>query len=98
VDEIMEINELDTSVLQPKQLLDISHIYKVQQGDTLISISDEHDVTPDDLKKWNELESSLIVVGQELKINSADTKEKTADAPAETESTEEKEQVSSAPA
>jgi 3D (Asp-Asp-Asp) domain-containing protein len=102
VDEIMEINELETAVLQPKQLIYISQIYEVQKGDTLISIGNEHDVTADDLKEWNELESSLIVVGQELKINSADAveevQEESTNESAEREPSEEKEQVSAAPA
>ncbi|UTE74522.1 peptidoglycan DD-metalloendopeptidase family protein [Rossellomorea marisflavi] len=42
--------------------------YRVKKGDTLWSISHEHGLTVDDLKKWNGLKDSTIAVGQELSL------------------------------
>lgn len=73
VDDLVEVNDLKTSIIQPKQILyiDENESYVVQRGDTLLAISDEYDVTVDDLKEWNELKTSLIVIGQELEIKGA---------------------------
>ncbi|MGI2328625.1 LysM peptidoglycan-binding domain-containing protein [Planococcus sp. YIM B11945] len=51
-----------------------SKTYKVVGGDTLSSIAKKHGVSVANLTKWNNLSSSLIRVGQVLKIeNSAST-------------------------
>lgn len=42
--------------------------YNVQDGDTLSELSQEFDVSVDDLKAWNDLDSDLIVVNQLLDI------------------------------
>ncbi|MHA6250594.1 3D domain-containing protein [Oceanobacillus sp. CAU 1775] len=68
VDELVAINDLKTTTIQPKQIIYINETYVVQRGDTLIAIGEEYDVSVDELKDWNELESSLIVIGQELII------------------------------
>ncbi|MGP4106254.1 LysM peptidoglycan-binding domain-containing protein [Virgibacillus sp. L01] len=68
VDELVESNELKTTVIQPKQKLFINETYMVEQGDTLTGISKEYDVSIKDLKDWNKLNSDLIVIGQELEI------------------------------
>lgn len=68
IDELVHINDLKTTVIQPKQILNIHDTYVVQRGDTLISIGKEYDVSVNDLKKWNDLKTSLIVIGQELQI------------------------------
>lgn len=68
VEELKAINDLKTTIIQPKQILYINETYVVQRGDTLIAIGEEYDVSADDLKEWNELKSSLIVIGQELAI------------------------------
>ncbi|WP_430790015.1 LysM peptidoglycan-binding domain-containing protein [Virgibacillus flavescens] len=69
VDNLVNINALKTTVIQPKQELFINELYKVEDGDTLIGIGDKFDVNVDDIKKWNGLESDLIVIGQKLEIN-----------------------------
>lgn len=46
--------------------------YKVQEGDTLSGIGHEYDVSVDDLKAWNDLDSDFIVVNQLLDINNDD--------------------------
>lgn len=46
--------------------------YKVQEGDTLSGLSQEFDVSVDDLKTWNDLDSNLIIVDQLLDIQDED--------------------------
>ena len=43
--------------------------YKVKRGETLSSISKKYNVTEDELKTMNNLKSSAIRFGQELKVN-----------------------------
>ncbi|MCM3772905.1 MULTISPECIES: LysM peptidoglycan-binding and 3D domain-containing protein [Priestia] len=47
--------------------------HKVKAGETLFSISQQHNVTVEDLKKWNGLSSTLIYANQTLKIGSTST-------------------------
>lgn len=68
VDELVESNELKTTVIQPKQKLFINETYMVEQGDTLTGISEEYDVSIKNLKEWNKLNSDIIVIGQELEV------------------------------
>src|SRR5699024_3046706 len=68
VKELVDINELDTTTIHPKQKLVINTMYIVERGDTLSKLAKEFDVSVSDIKKWNELDSSLIVIGQELEI------------------------------
>lgn len=92
VDELVKINDLSNTMIQPKQTLIVSEedeedsLYVVKEGDTLTSISDEFDVSVKNIKKWNELSSDLILVGQELQMNGV-----RAEAPAEVEQVEEAE-------
>lgn len=68
VDKLVQINDLKTTVIQPKQTIYINNTYVVQQGDTLLSIAKDHEVSLEELKEWNNLDSALIVIGQELEI------------------------------
>jgi len=43
-------------------------IYRVKRGDTLYSIALRHDVTVDDLKRWNRRRSSALKIGERLTI------------------------------
>ncbi|MCJ7988788.1 LysM peptidoglycan-binding domain-containing protein [Priestia sp. OVS21] len=43
--------------------------HKVKAGETLFSISQQHNVTVEDLKKWNGLSSTLIYANQTLQID-----------------------------
>lgn len=106
VDELVDNNDLKTTVIQPKQIIYINQTYIVQHGDTLTDIGKEYDVSVKDLKEWNNLNSSVIVTGQELQIygvnvdkedavspkekETADVKKETAKAPAETKTAEKK--------
>lgn len=74
VQNLKDINSLDTNMIFPGETLDIDEDqgqYEVQKGDTLGSISKEFDVSVDDLKEWNSLDSDLIVEGQMLHVTNA---------------------------
>lgn len=71
IEELVDINNLDTTVIQPKQKLVINDYYVVDKGDTLSEISKEFNVSVSLIKEWNNLDSDLIIVGQELEIKSA---------------------------
>ena len=42
--------------------------YRVKQGDTLYAISKKYKISINDIKKWNNLKSDKISIGQRLKI------------------------------
>ncbi|GAA0606281.1 hypothetical protein GCM10009001_24390 [Virgibacillus siamensis] len=46
-------------------------VYTVKSGDTLSEIGAQHNVSVRELKRWNDLSSSLIYVGQKLNIGSS---------------------------
>lgn len=95
VDEIVDLNSLKTTVIQPKQLLKLRTVYTVKEGDSLHLIADQYDVTVDELKEWNNLKSNFIKVGQQLMINNI--KKQTEKASVKVESSETKqEEVKSA--
>ena len=43
-------------------------MYKIKKGDTLFGIARQFDVTIDELKKWNNLATSALSVGKQIKI------------------------------
>ena len=45
----------------------------VEKGETLFSISKKYNVPPDDIKKWNNLQSNVISIGQTLVIKKIET-------------------------
>ncbi|MHA6250713.1 C40 family peptidase [Oceanobacillus sp. CAU 1775] len=45
-----------------------SSVYTVKSGDTLSRIASQHKVTVANLKRWNNLKSDLILIGQKLNI------------------------------
>ena len=75
-------NGLKSSVIHPGQKLAVAAsaandsstgkatTYRVKRGDSLTRIANEFGVTVSQLKRWNNLNSSKIVVGQRLKIRS----------------------------
>ncbi|RIU92783.1 3D domain-containing protein [Oceanobacillus picturae] len=92
VDDLVDINELKSTVILPKQTLFINEMYEVEKGDTLIGISQKFDTTVEDLKDWNELDSDLLTIGQELKIQGVNVAEENKPATkVEKKETEEKE-------
>ncbi|MED3851739.1 LysM peptidoglycan-binding domain-containing protein [Priestia megaterium] len=60
--------------------------HKVKAGETLFSISQQHNVTVEDLKKWNGLSSTLIYANQTLQIGSTSTDSPSSSTPTTTPS------------
>ncbi|MFC3041225.1 LysM peptidoglycan-binding domain-containing protein [Virgibacillus xinjiangensis] len=83
VEELVDINELKSTVIHPKQVIEVEEngnieYYVVEKGDTLSKIGNEHNVSIEDLKAWNDLPSDLIVTGEEIAVNGESTKERKA--------------------
>lgn len=77
VEKLKDINELDSSLIHPKQMLKLDETepeyYIVEKGDSLGEISRGYgdEVTVENLKAWNNLNSDLIIIGQQLVVNDA---------------------------
>src|SRR5690625_5185412 len=72
VEYLVDVNNLETTIIQPKQNIIIDHIYTVEKDDTLRSVADEYDITVKEIKEWNDLDSNLLTVGQELEVYDLD--------------------------
>lgn len=86
VDDIVKLNKLDSTIIYPGQIIKLSEtcaakqdnndnnikedIYIVKKGDTLYSISRIFNVTPEDLINLNNLLTTNISIGQQLKVPS----------------------------
>lgn|SRR5690625_75077 len=79
IQDLVDINNLDTTTLQPKQELVVNDYYEVEKGDTLSAIGKEFNVSISQIKEWNNLDSDLIIVGQELEIKGAKVSNETSD-------------------
>ena len=84
VNELKELNNLSTNLLQIGQTLKIKqaenkeeqeqtkplNTYTVVKGDNLYSIANKYNTSVDELKKLNNLSTNIIQIGQVLKIPS----------------------------
>ena len=84
VNELKELNNLSTNLLQIGQTLKIKQVenkgeqeqtkplntYTVVKGDNLYSIANKYNTSVDELKKLNNLSTNIIQIGQVLKIPS----------------------------
>lgn len=81
IKQLKQWNDLTSDVIQPGMKLYVSNpkttvkekttsakTYKVKKGDTLESIADDYNISLSDLKKWNNLKTNKIYVGQILKL------------------------------
>lgn len=75
VNEIMKLNNLTSTNLSIGQVLEIPKsdktnetTYTVKSGDSLYKIASSNGITVDELKKYNNLSSNLLSIGQTLKI------------------------------
>lgn len=69
VSELMDINDLETVVIEPDQKIYIYETHNVERGDTLSAIGKTYDVSIEQLQEWNDLSSDLIITGEELTIH-----------------------------
>lgn len=83
VNELKKVNNLTSNLLYPKQILKTTNngktenketTHKVKLGDTLYKISSQYNVTVNNLKEWNNLNSDLIIVNQELSVKEGQKK------------------------
>ena len=78
VKSLLDINDLDTESIFPGQVLLIEEnglespnecvTYTVKKGDNLYNIASRYNTTVDDIKKYNNLTSNLLSIGQKLII------------------------------
>lgn len=71
--ERYKLYEYDAFVLKGKPVssikpAEIINVHVVKKGDTLYSISKRYKISVNNLKEWNNLESNILQVGQELKV------------------------------
>ena len=78
VDDIVKLNNLDSTIIYPGQIIKLSEgckskqndeeyeTYIVQKGDTLYSISRMFNTTPDIIKDLNNLNSNILQINQML--------------------------------
>lgn len=69
MEKLMEINDLDSTLIHPNQKIIINETYTVKKGDTLSAIGDKFDVSVKEIMDNNDLTSSLILIGQKLEID-----------------------------
>lgn len=81
VDKLKEINNLSNNLLSVGQQLNVSlvsnpkSVYVVNKGDTLYSIAKKFNISVNELKKLNDLESDILSVGQSLIIETLNNDE-----------------------
>ena len=74
VDELKKLNNLSSNILSINQVLKVPSnntsdiTYIVKSGDSLYSIARKYQITVDDIKKYNNLTSNILSIGQVLKI------------------------------
>ena len=76
VDEIKKVNNLNSNLLSIGQKLQIpinstsstNFVYTVKRGDTLYGIANSFNVAVDDIRTLNNLDSTILTIGQDLLI------------------------------
>ncbi|RKQ32541.1 peptidoglycan endopeptidase [Oceanobacillus halophilus] len=70
-DSSKESSSKTTESSKSEQKVGSTTVYVVKSGDSLSKIGKEHKVSVSDIKKWNNLKSDMIYIGQKLNIGSA---------------------------
>jgi len=101
VEALFNINDLKSSLIHPKQIIKLREeepeYYIVKEGDTLEEISLAYeDVSVENMKEWNDLSSDLIITGQKLLVNNAESNGKSEEGQLEKIESQEKEVVEQA--
>jgi LysM repeat protein len=68
VNQVLKVNNEPIAVQAPK-----TTTYTVVSGDALIKIAGRYNVTVGELKQWNNLDNTIIYVGQVLKVSAPGT-------------------------
>ena len=78
VQYLKELNDLSTNTLQIGQVLKVASnsdtepmeciVYTVKKGDTLYSIANKYNTTVDEIKRYNNLKSNLLNIGDRIVI------------------------------
>src|SRR5690625_7087675 len=72
MDNLIEMNGMDSTTIQTNQKITINETYTVEKGDKLSGMGKDFDVSVKDIKKWNKLDSHNIGIGKELEIAGSD--------------------------
>lgn len=75
VENLIEINNLESTMIYPNQILHTAVHHIVQKGDTLWGLSQAYGTTIQALKEWNQLSSDTIYVGEKLVVRKNGRKE-----------------------
>lgn len=84
INELKTLNGLKSDMIYVNQVLKVSNepivvqapkttTYTVVSGDALIKIANRYNVTVGELKQWNNLDNTIIYVGQVLKVSAPGT-------------------------
>ncbi|WP_085508609.1 LysM peptidoglycan-binding and 3D domain-containing protein [Thalassobacillus devorans] len=103
VETLKDLNNLKSNIIYPDDKLTVSNeqgtpavssadYYTVKSGDTLWGISQEHGVSVDELKNWNQISTTTIYPGDQLSLKGA--VEQTSTSNTEEQSSTEAEQTS----
>ncbi|REJ07459.1 LysM peptidoglycan-binding and 3D domain-containing protein [Halobacillus trueperi] len=111
VNDIKDENGLNSNLIFPNQVLSInegengqaqaqtsSSVHTVQSGDTLYSIGQANNVSVQELKAWNNLNSNLIYPGEKLTLDGAAVAEQSTSEKSSSNEEAKAEQTSSQPA
>jgi LysM repeat protein len=86
--ELRQLNGLATNVIYPGDKLlvksdskttETKFYYQVRNGDSLWLIARRHNISPEEIKRWNNLKSNTIHPGNPLLLKLADTGDSMAD-------------------
>ncbi|WP_213809801.1 CHAP domain-containing protein [Jeotgalicoccus sp. WY2] len=66
--DVLKVDSESPSPAPAEEVEDVSTTYTIEAGDTLFAISNQFDVTIDEIKAWNNLSSDLIIAGKTIVV------------------------------